>query len=234
MSNVGEIQSVLFKQVPGGYVFQQPNPWVFGRSSGYLVNEAQKAALLAIVTPRRPILKGAVILAGVLLWAVAASTLVWAFSSHDEPTTRDVIAMLVLIVFFLGAMQEGPEIQWGAHIFGYLVTIMGAVAAELQSIGHRRVVLAGAPRTDERITRGELRRAMVDAMSMKRTLLIGGTWTFTCVMQTFGLVVRNARHPLFSDALSFINLFVAIVAAGLAVHYLLIALRKARQQALAS
>ena len=32
-------------------------------------------------------------------------------------------AMLVLIVFFLGAMQEGPEIQWGAHIFGYLASI---------------------------------------------------------------------------------------------------------------
>jgi quinone-modifying oxidoreductase, subunit QmoC len=30
--------------------------------------------------------------------------------------------MLVLIVFFLGAMQEGPEIQWGAHIFGYIAT----------------------------------------------------------------------------------------------------------------
>jgi hypothetical protein len=213
MSNVGEIQSVLFKQVPGGYVFQQPNPWVFGRSSRYLVNEAQKAALLAIVTPRRPILKGAVILAGVLLWAVAASTLVWAFSSHDEPTTRDVIAMLVLIV--------GP--------------MLAALIVALQcNLRRMRSVLAGAPRTDERITRGELRRAMADAMSMKRALLIGGTWTFTCVMQTFGLVVRNARHPLFSDALSFINLFVAIVAAGLAVHYLLIALRKARQQALAS
>ena len=31
--------------------------------------------------------------------------------------------MLVLIVFFLGAMQEGPEIHWGAHFFGYLASI---------------------------------------------------------------------------------------------------------------
>jgi hypothetical protein len=213
MSNVGEIQSVLFKQVPGGYVFQQPNPWIFGRSSRYLVNEEQKAALLAIVTPRRPVLRGVMILAGVLLWAVTASFLVWAFSSHNEPTTLDVVAISVLIV--------GP--------------MLAALIVALQrNLRRMRSILAGAPRTEERITRGELRRAMVDAMSMKRTLLIGGTWTFTCVMQTFGLVVRNARHPLFSDALSFINLFVAIVAAGLAVHYLLIALRKARQQALAS
>ena len=53
MSNAGEIQSVLFKQVPGGYVFQQPNPWVFGASSRYFVNEAQKAALLAIINDSR-------------------------------------------------------------------------------------------------------------------------------------------------------------------------------------
>jgi ferredoxin len=31
--------------------------------------------------------------------------------------------MLTLIVFFLGPMQEGPEIRWGAHIFGYLASI---------------------------------------------------------------------------------------------------------------
>ena len=205
MSNAGEIQSVLFKQVPGGYVFQQPNPWVLGRSSRYLVNEAQKAALLAIVTPRRPVLRGAVILAGVLLWAVTASLLVWAFSSHDEPTTLDVLAIVVLIV--------GP--------------MLAALIVALQrNLRRMRSILAGAPRTDERITSGELRRAMADAMSMKRALLIAAIWFFTCLMQVAGLVIRNARHPLFSDAQSFISLFVAIVAAGLVLQYFLIALRK--------
>jgi ferredoxin len=32
-------------------------------------------------------------------------------------------AMLVLIVFFLGPMQEGPEIHWGVHFFGYLASV---------------------------------------------------------------------------------------------------------------
>jgi hypothetical protein len=213
MSSVGEIQSVLFKQVPGGYIFQQPNPWIFGRSSRYLVNEAQKAALLAIVTPRRPVVRGAVILAGVLLWAVAASILVWAFSSHDEPTALDVIAIIVLIV--------GP--------------MLGALIVALQrNLRRMRPILAGASRTDQRITRGELRRAMANAMSMKRALLIGCTWTFTCLVQVFGLVIRNAHHPLFSDVQSFINVFVAAMAAWLASYYLLIVLRKVRRQGLAS
>ena len=31
--------------------------------------------------------------------------------------------MLILIVFFLGVLQEGPKIHWGVHIFGYLASI---------------------------------------------------------------------------------------------------------------
>ena len=95
MSNAGEIEAVLFKKVEGGYVFQQPNPWLFGRSSRYLVSEAQKAALLAIIMPRRPVLRIAIITIGVLLWAVAVSTAVWAFGSgHDNPTTGDFAAIV--------------------------------------------------------------------------------------------------------------------------------------------
>lgn len=33
------------------------------------------------------------------------------------------LTMLILIMFFLRFMQQGPEIVWGAHLFGYLATI---------------------------------------------------------------------------------------------------------------
>ncbi len=33
------------------------------------------------------------------------------------------VTMLVLIVFFLPQMQHGPEVNWGAHAFGYLAAI---------------------------------------------------------------------------------------------------------------
>src|SRR6476661_1962446 len=70
MSNVEYFESALFKRVAGGHVFQAPNPWLFGQGSRYLVNDTQKAQLLAIATPRRPMLRVAVMTAGIALWVV--------------------------------------------------------------------------------------------------------------------------------------------------------------------
>jgi len=33
------------------------------------------------------------------------------------------VTMLILIMFFLGFMQSGPEIDWRVHVFGYLATV---------------------------------------------------------------------------------------------------------------
>jgi hypothetical protein len=174
MSNVAEIEAALFKQVGGGWVFQAPNPWVFGRTSRYLVNEAQKAELLAIVTPRRPILRIAAITAGILVWAVAASTIVWAVSSHDEPTVTDALAIFALVV----------------------VPIFLALVFALQrNLRRMQRVLTGAPRTEERITPRELRHAMANAVSLRRSLLIGALWAVTCLFQVSSLVIRNGRIP---------------------------------------
>jgi tryptophan-rich sensory protein len=211
MSIVGEIQSMLFKQVPGGYVFQQPNPWVFGRSSRYLVSEAQKAALLAIITPRRPILTAVVILAGTLLW-VAAVAIAIAFFGHDGPTVSDVAATIVLSA---------------------VPMFVALVVALQRNLRRMRAVIADAPRTEERITHAEVRKAMANAMSMQRALLFGAVWTFLYSVQVYVLIIRNARHPLFSDAQSFVSLYLVIMAAGFAVHYLVIALRKFRQKKVA-
>ena len=32
------------------------------------------------------------------------------------------LTMLILIMFFLPWVQAGPEIRWGAHVFGYLAS----------------------------------------------------------------------------------------------------------------
>lgn len=210
MSNVAEVEAVLFKRAAGGYVFQAPNPWVFGRSSRYLVNDAQKAELLAIILPRRPIRRIAAITVGILLWALAASTIVWAVSAHDQPTASDAFAIFALIA----------------------VPIFLALLVALQrNLRRMRPVLAGAPRTEERITRRELRAAMANAVSLRRSLSIGALWTTTCLLQIFTLVIRNARHPLFDDVQSYLNFTTAIVAAGLATYYLVLAIRKVRQPA---
>jgi ferredoxin len=49
--------------------------------------------------------------------------------SHKRPWIMHLMimlgytTMLILIVFFLDVLQEGPEIHWGVHIFGYLASI---------------------------------------------------------------------------------------------------------------
>ena len=213
MSDAAEIQAVLFKQVGDRFVFQAPNPWVFGSKNRYLVTETQKQELMAIVTPRRPLLRIAIITAGILLWTVAAATIVWAVSPHEDPRALDALAMFVLIV----------------------VPIFGALIVALQrNLRRMQPILAGAPRTEERITHTELRQAMTKAISLRRSLILGAVWTGIGLLQVFNLVIRNARHPLFSDVQSYLNAFTLIMAVGLAAYYLVLAIRKLRQKEVAA
>ena len=210
MSNVEYIESALFKRVAGGHVFQAPNPWLFGQSSRYLVNDMQKAQLLAIVTPRRPMLRVALMTAGIALWVVAAAAIVWAFGSrHDQLTGYDIVAMILLIQVPL---------------------VLALMLALQHTLRRMQPVLVGAPRTDERISRSELRQAAVKAMTFRATLLIGAAWVIIILVGIFTLVMNSDRHPLFSDAQSFLNVFSVITAVGLAAHFLVIVVRKARSK----
>jgi hypothetical protein len=209
MSSVAEIEAVLFKPAVGGYVFQAPNPWVFGPTSSYIVSATQKAELLGIVRPRRPVLWAAGIIVGILLWACLVATAMWAISGRDQPTVIDFAVMSVLI----------------------LVPIYLAWVIKLQrNLRRMQSILGTARRTGERIARREMRQALANAMSLKRTLLIGALWTLCSLAQVSALVVRNARHPLFSDIQSDLKLVTAVVAGGLAVYYLSLVIRKIRQQ----
>ena len=44
MSNLSKY--IIFKPVPGGYVYRIPNAWVFGSGVHLLVDERQKAAII--------------------------------------------------------------------------------------------------------------------------------------------------------------------------------------------
>src|SRR5438105_4507902 len=98
MSNTTEIEAVLFKRSGDRYVYQSPNPWVFGRSERYLVTEAQKAELMTLIAARRPNLRTMLITAGVLFWAAAASLIVWTLSPHENPTALDALAIAALVL----------------------------------------------------------------------------------------------------------------------------------------
>jgi len=205
MSNTSEIEAVLFKRSGDRYVYQSPNPWVFGPSKRYIVTEAQKAELIALIAARRPKQRIALVTAGILFWAAATGLIAWALSPHDNPSALDAYAILALVVIPL-----------------YLAWVV-ALHRQLRRI---HPVIAEAPRTQELIARSELRKAMTDAMSLRKSLLLALTWAFTSATQVWALVMRNWQHPLFSDVQSYFNTFSAMLAAALALYYLAVAVRK--------
>src|SRR5580693_7314394 len=91
-----QIDAMLFKPVPGGFIYRAPNPWIFGRADHYVVNEQQKAEVLGMLVAPRPLLRLAAIVAGALLWGAAMGTVGWAFSGHEDPTFGDAVIMIVM------------------------------------------------------------------------------------------------------------------------------------------
>src|SRR6202048_5623842 len=92
-------EGIMFKKGPDGYVFRAPNPWLRGRKRFYLVNEAEKTKLPAVITARSQ----------AVFWVtfaprIAASTAALAYlSGHNNPTTRDLVIMLALLPVWLYA-----------------------------------------------------------------------------------------------------------------------------------
>jgi len=135
LSKVGDqIKFASFKQVPGGYVFRAPNPKVFGRSDHYLVDEAQRDQIVAIMTPPRPRLLLAAWIGGYFLAVAAAIVALSTFARH--------LPITVLVVL-IGAMLSAA--------------ILGLHLAARRNLRRLQPILAGARLTDQRITIAEIR-----------------------------------------------------------------------------
>jgi hypothetical protein len=90
-------------------------------------------------------------------------------------------------------------------------------------------ILAAAKRTTAVITPGEINAAMRKTTSFKTAVFVAAISAFGCAAQIFGLVVRNARHPLFSDVQSGLSVFVLVLSGIITVGYLALAIRKVQQ-----
>jgi hypothetical protein len=133
-SQVAEESS--FKPVAGGYVFQAPHPWLFARSRTYLVNDAERTAIAACIRRRQKLM---LVLLAVLF-----------------PVMFGLIALLMLVF----------------HLPSPLVITLVSVLILVPLIGipHLCLVrclaplLAGLPRTDQRITWREQFARSADAV----------------------------------------------------------------------
>ena len=193
MSKVGDqIKFASFKQVPGGYVFRAPNPKVFGRSDHYLVDEAQRDQIVAIMTPRRPGLLLAAWVGGYFL-AVAAGVVWLTVFAPGFPIT-------VLLVLIAGML---------------LAAILGLHLAARRNLRRLQPILAGARSTDQRITIAEIRLALNQRLSYRQLLRAGIGSAIACVVSAAGVVVllyvRRPGASFFSELLPFIFCFNAIV-----------------------
>jgi len=153
--NRRQIEAMLFKPVPGGFIYRAPNPWILGYANHYLVNEAQKAELLRIVVAPRPILRLATIVALVLWWVVAMATVAWAFSGHDDPTAVDAVIMSIAT---FAAMFLATTLRAAAQT--------SAGATDARSCDAATAI----------ITSREMRSAVNKTTSLKTAVIVGAIW----------------------------------------------------------
>ena len=121
-----------FKSVAGGYVFQSPNPWIFARPRYYLVNEAQKAQIAERL--RRFRLLNLITLPILVLFFAFMFLSPATFGRLLQPATQFGIGFFVLVMALVMPIIAVPHI--------YLMRAL-------------RPLLAGVPRTNERITVAE-------------------------------------------------------------------------------
>jgi hypothetical protein len=128
MSNLS--QYVIFKPVPGGYVYRVPNGWVFGSGTHLLVDDNQKAAITRTMdsVPLFPIIAGSWVALSVLFGTAA----LW---SAQSPSHGYVLVAISVLFALYGALFISRRV-----LLSRLWPIIG-----------------GLPTTDERITRADIR-----------------------------------------------------------------------------
>ena len=200
-----KVESVLFKQVPGGYVFRAPNPRVFGDSDHYLVNATQRDDILASLTAGRPRLLVALWLGGFVLAAVA---LLVVFPGYPVSVTIAVIVAMLL------------------------AAILGLRLSATRKLRRLQPILAGAARTDQRITLAEISRTMRDQSSYPQLRLVAILNTVACVLMTGAAVVlfslRKPHVDILSEPLPLLLCFSAITCAVAAATSIRRAYQKAK------
>jgi hypothetical protein len=181
-------RAIFFKQVPGGYVFRAPNPRLVGRADHYLVSQAQQDEIDAILTPRRPFLALAVWIIAFL--ALVASLAWFHVSVAAHPTTGLVVLLVVLFVAL-------PVAILVLHMYAS------------RKLRRLQPVLAGAPLTDQRITRADMSLFGRNKRLSYRQLLDAGVGSAcVCLCSVVGLVItRHQNVQFFSDPLPLIFLY---------------------------
>jgi hypothetical protein len=195
-------ETTMFMKVADGYLFRAPNPWVFGHARFYLVTEAQKAQLLAIVTARSQAVFW-VAFVGLILATTAALAYV---SGHLDPTIWDIVVLAASVPVWL---------------YVALLIAIRPTARRLQPLLDR------LPTTDRRISTADVRKTM----TARQYLMIGLSHAVIAVaMMALALLkLHDGPVSLVGNAGVWIFAFAAVAFMASSVSFLVAALNRSRQ-----
>jgi hypothetical protein len=170
-----QIAATLFQPAPGGYVYREPYRWPFGQARHYLVTADQKAALVAILVPKRPILWQTGLWMTLCLMVAIGCVGLWLWTGHDTPTALDILVLIILTV--------AQAVTGSAILFWWKRRRL-------------RPLLATLTPTALRITPTELRAALMDAMSVKQLVFAGVAAVFASTAMLVNALIQLAwRQP---------------------------------------
>ena len=172
-------KSVMFKPVAGGWVYRARNPLTFGDAPHYLVNDAQKAQIEALIIPRWPALFAAILALGIFAWTFVVKGIVRVFFGHLVDAQKAQIEAMFIPrrPALLGALRLGGAAVWMLAVVSIVrvfsghdepsianvVAIAVLFAISLVPVANwlqrRRLqpILPGLQLTQERITFAEMR-----------------------------------------------------------------------------
>ena len=187
---------VVFKPVPGGYVYRPPTPWLFGSRAHHLVTDKQKAALLALYSAStRPVVRTIRISSAALTAVLGTALSLWArHSGYDVPGLFSLIVMVAMIasIYLASAAGRGVLVQ------------------------RLRPILATLPPTNERITASEERQAMIEAAAARQPATlspvrrrIARIGILISMFATLGAMISRANDVYGADHLNFVTLYLA-------------------------
>jgi hypothetical protein len=137
-------ETLWFKQVPEGYVFGAPNPWIFGRRQFFLVDEAQKAQLLAVLTARsQSAALTMVILPFLAMFAacVAAIVFVAGDGDHSLAVFSETLIAVAVSLYLALLIAAGPTRRVQPLLAGLSPTDQRITIADRRAIAAKQIWL---------------------------------------------------------------------------------------------
>lgn len=204
---------VVFKPVPGGFVYRGPKEWLIGRTKHYFVTEAQRDAIIARSAPPTFTVMFCWMMSMVVLGSGAATTFNWVRHSYQfsEPTLGDMAILMV------------------ATLLSMLVAIKMAFRPLMNRL---RPLLATLPKSEIPITGDDMKRAVKEMSSSKqlrRQAAIVSIIPASSLLQLY-VQFKPGRSLMSGDPMAILHTAGVCVVGGVVILLLYQAQQKAKQE----